>query len=393
MASSRRERKRANKAAGRPVRIVVCTYPNASLESVMPLLRSSVLYGDEVVLHSPLASLLASVATVAHGSVQDIVELIVTVGPNQSPELARSLEQIEANHPGQGKKLLAELLNPRSLTRAVMARQLDGLDLPALDKTFASARDDLRQVSNRQLADARFDLIDAAVRADVLTIAPVSTAFFEDVATAYIADLQGLLSEPNVYPVFDDDLSDFLAMLSRKGLLDLAEYTVSRSTQATTADRFLASLPTFPNATMDEIVDIRGELRSPLVKFRAAMIGVTADLGVTALDADYEAAVEEIWRLKVAPALDELGELVRQAGLLRTYGPELGVSLTGPLLTFGVALATGSSAAALGTAVPAASAAAVALRSGGRKRSAARSAVATNPYYFLHHTEASLQKP
>ena len=119
MPSDKRTRKRLNKLAGAPVRIIVCAYPSPTIEPVMDLLKPAVMYGDHVVLHSPVASMLDSISQIAQAGSDALLELVLSVGPGVDPSLSAQIDQMDSQFgAGMGKRILGELANPRSLTRA-----------------------------------------------------------------------------------------------------------------------------------------------------------------------------------------------------------------------------------------------------------------------------------
>jgi hypothetical protein len=164
-------------------------------------------------------------------------------------------------------------------------------------------------------------------------------------------------------------------------------YSRSRGRQAGAASGFLARLPTFPLASMDEIVDIRSELDRPLVRFRSEMVTVAQDLAVDAHSPEFGQAAEEQWIAKVRPALLELEELVEERRLRTQFAVKLpaGGALggIGGLVVAGiVGHGTFVSAGAATGAAAVATAATAAIESAKLGRELRK-----RPYYLLHRTE------
>src|SRR5438094_530388 len=81
-ASNRKRIRRAERAAdSAKFRIVVCSYPDKSLLPAVELLKAGVVYGDEVLLHSPTALLLASVGALGSMETGDLVDFMRQVAP------------------------------------------------------------------------------------------------------------------------------------------------------------------------------------------------------------------------------------------------------------------------------------------------------------------------
>lgn len=109
------------------------------------------------------------------------------------------------------------------------------------------------------------------------------------------------------------------------------------------AQLVLARLPTFASASIDEILDIREELRHPLRRFRREVSQLAAKLPEDACADD----VDELWRAEITPTLDEIDELAAENRYLarlrdkvteaRTTLPAAGVLTVGMTGLTGVA--------------------------------------------------------
>src|SRR4051812_30792169 len=82
-ASNRKKERRAERLADEQnLRGLVCTSPELSMAPTAELLKAAVVYGDEVLLHSPTATMLASLAGIASLSNSDLLGFIGQVAPN-----------------------------------------------------------------------------------------------------------------------------------------------------------------------------------------------------------------------------------------------------------------------------------------------------------------------
>jgi hypothetical protein len=78
----------------------------------------------------------------------------------------------------------------------------------------------------------------------------------------------------------------------------------------------LSGLPFFEHATIDEIVDLRDELRLPLQRFRGALAQAAHEQEVTGDDGWAEAG-RELWRREVQPALAEIEQEIEDNRYMR----------------------------------------------------------------------------
>ena len=117
--------------------------------------------------------------------------------------------------------------------------------------------------------------------------------------------IHSLISEGRQLLAFDQGAEKSL-MLESKGERKDLELT----------KQVLGAIPTFSRAALSEIIDIRRELDSPLVRFRAAMIEIAGDLP-SPTDRSYEPEVRDAYRRLIAPELSEIDELTRQNTYLK----------------------------------------------------------------------------
>lgn len=89
-----------------------------------------------------------------------------------------------------------------------------------------------------------------------------------------------------------------------------------RGAEISSAASFMGYLPYFPDLPMDEVLDLRKSLATPLVRFRGALARLSRDFESRAIDEEFEVEVEEAWRTQVAPALADVREALAEHGLL-----------------------------------------------------------------------------
>lgn len=389
--NKKRERQRRNKLLGQPVRIVVCAYPSTTITSAVDLVKSAVLYGDEVVLYSPVGSFLGHLSALTEGDGDQLADFMVSVGPVTDAKFGAQLADLDATHgPGTARRLMVGLSNPNSLLRTTMRKQAgtEGLDLDEFDDSFTTSRQRIEDLAQTELRNAGFEQVSAAFDAGILKVAALGAG--EDLYESFTRQLDEVLTDASVYPLFDDELGQFVKTLAKGGKLNQTTYNRAHGAQAATADRMLAQLPTFPLASMDEIIGIRDRLKDPLIRFRSEIIEVTTKLQLDALNDDFEEASVELWHSHVAPRLLELDEIVHDEGLLRSYGLQAAGELVVPGALAGVGALAGNFTVGAIAGVAAGTISTVA-GAGARRREQKRRKH-MNPYFFLHTTEQHLAR-
>ncbi len=391
---SKRERRRLNKALHAPLRVVVCHYPSTSLGSVAELLKAAVLYGDVVMLHSPIASMLDSIEQYSNAAPADFMDatlhLLHNVDLPGAEELRAKINSLDTQlaSKSSSRQILAALLDAKSPVRRLILDE-QRLELDGLLTQFDDMRSQLNRVVADQMSRAGVPAVEAAFRANLLTILPIVGGLNIDaLASDYFRGLQGVLADPNVYPLLDREAAELVRVFVEAGAINAGRFAIDRSTQVGAAERFLARLPTFPLATMDEIVGIRSDLHRPLHAFRSAMAKMSQSLGASALDREFDEAAQNAWVAEVAPALAELDELVRDRKILQTYGYDIATSSAG--WTSGLLAGLLTRDVQAGALVGGAAGVAVSTLKAAREREHATRRLHANPFFFLHQTESKL---
>lgn len=260
-------------------------------------------------------------------------------------------------------------------------------ELDECTRQLGDARLELDRVVEEQLAEAGVASVLPAINAGLLKLAPIDAS--EDLFETYLEALWSLLRDRRYFPLFDDRIADLVHAAVAEGALNLNPQMRARGRQAGVATGFLARLPTFPLATMDEIVDIRAELDRPLVRFRSEMVNVGGSLGVDAFDPAFDEAAEEAWISKVRPALLEIEELVDEKRLRTQFAAK---PPGGGVLGSAGGLVTGivTHAPLIGVGVAASAAVLASAASVGCERAKLERAICQRPYYLLHRTEQLL---
>lgn len=360
------------------IAIVTGASGGISLHEEVRLVKPALLYADHVTLYSPCAAILQSAA--ATGLDADLtLEVMRQVGPmidaDFGPNIATYDEMVAKKHKTRRemqiivgfRKILAEGAANILVKVEEMIDQAGGADLiPAIDAGLVT--------------------IDPLVRND-------SVGDDDVVFESFLARLRELLRDGHTYPLFDDLVGDLVNSGVAENAFELGTTTVPRGKQVSAATRFMDRLPAFPHATIDEILDIRDELRSPLVRFRAAMIEMERLIQSAAHEPDFEAEVDVLYHERIAPALLEIRERVQDNSSLRRLAEAAIADAKGILtasVTFGVTAEADLPhlvAAALDVAVPVTAAVGRAALA----RTVATREIERQHLFFLYKTNALLE--
>jgi hypothetical protein len=288
------------------VDIVIVTAPTGeiSLHEEVRLVKPALLYADHVTVFSPVAALLQSAAAV--GLNPDLLlALVREVGHLFTDEIAGNLATYD------------DLVARKHKTRKEMQTII------GLRKILIEGGRELVAVVDGMVEKAGGMELIPAIQAGLLTFDPLVREEEVDVSDddlvfhAFIARLREVLVARHAYPLFDKQVGGLVHAAAAESAFELGRVPTRRGKQVSAAAHFMQWLPAFPEATVQEIIGIRDELRDPLVRFRAAVIDMESTIECAAHDPDFQAEVEEIFHVRVAPALLEIRERVEDNSSIR----------------------------------------------------------------------------
>ncbi len=248
----------------------------------------------------------------------------------------------------------------------------------------------VESVHSGSTVDLIADCVIAAKRAEVGERS--DDAFSDRVVDTFVSKLARHLSSGREYLMFDEEVASLTHAAVEEGLFRPATGAAGRTAQAMAASGFVGRLPTFPTASLDEVLDIRAELAEPLTRFRSAIVTVANGLTSEAWEINFEDEIHDAWVERVAPAIAEIQEWVRDrqsllamaagiAGAANTSAPGLAV------VAAGVA-GHANAVAVLGGVAAGAAPVLQALRD--RRNDASK--IRMQPFYLLHATEHALSR-
>jgi hypothetical protein len=203
-----------------------------------------------------------------------------------------------------------------------------------------------------------------------------------------MAKLEALLTSHTAYPLFDDDTGGLVEAGIATGLIAPLGGALDRGKQVGAATAHMYELPAFPGASVSEVIDIRVELLEPLVRFRTGVQEIADDIEADLLNDSFEEEVHEQYVAKVAPAVQEIRELIQQNRYLRQLLREVvtdGKTVLTGLLTLGVA-----TIAHIPALIAAGAAAGQAAAEAAVRARQARDAARQRHFYILYRVQESL---
>lgn len=405
---NKRKNERGKSQAG-TLNMVVAASPSSSLNvsAEIELVKAALLYGDRVTVLSPVMTMLDRVREFGSISSDHQIELMSRVAPylmgeGEEDELQAKLAKLQRFLRNTANTKTAEAMAAR--TRFDRELRPFRLELRELTRELVAVSrvEELAPALSRGLV--RIESTDPGDQLDLIASSIISAKLAETgkknddthmdrVVDTFVAKLSKQLSSGRSYLLLDESVASLTAAAIREGLFKPAKGPSGRAAQAMAASGLMGRLPTFPEATVDEVLDIRTELSPSLVNFRGAIVSVARTFSAQAWEEDFEDDLQDAWIETVAPALCEIESAVNEnKSLSSAAGRRLsaGIDALPGLWLVGAGMALHGHEA-LTVAVSGGVAAAVPLLKHAIRTRMANSDVQMKPFYFLHNLEQSLR--
>jgi hypothetical protein len=298
--------------------------------------KASLLYGDKILVKShKVPILLGRMAAIARVFSQQTLDAGI-LDKDMASKLIETLERrgLTDDPDDPNARFIFDTLrgdSPSDLLHlpealAEVLRERNDFDDEAFFRSTArvSAENYLRRqdISNRaELLTAVDELVvlseSAFVDVDTAGSQEIARSDFDEIENAFAHSLQRAFETfgagPHEHPLLA--AGDGLSLRDAAESASLPAASLSRANRAELAASMLADIPSFPTASIDELLDIRSRVENHLNRFRAAVAELESELNASVMDDGFAAAIDDAKLRHVSPALEELHESLDDAGL------------------------------------------------------------------------------
>lgn len=145
----------------------------------------------------------------------------------------------------------------------------------------------------------------------------------EELTGGFFANLLGTIKHGGSYPLFDSISADVVSSVIRNKLLDFSKMDKEIIRHAGIAHNILSTLPTLEKASIDEILDFKKDMQTPLKNFRTAIYGFTEKITAMPWDDDFCYECLKLYDTEVMPRIDEINELSSETSVLKNFGKQV----------------------------------------------------------------------
>lgn len=292
---------------------------NTEFEEDIKLIKSSLLYADEIELIGMAEyAIFYYMPRCLSGSKElDLIikRLIPFLESFENPEtqsLANQLrelqEEMEPFVPLLRKK---KNRSKQELLTQLKMRQVTSQCNDLLEET-------LEAILNQKGTKAIQDLIDRRI----VSVYDYSHNGFcvDELTGGYFANLIGTIKHRGSYPLFDNVSADLVKTVVNTKILDFGKTDKEIMRHAGIANRILMTLPTLEGASVDEILDFKKDLRTPLENFRTAIYQFSEQVASMPWDDNFQYECLKLYDTEVIPRVHEINELSSETNVLKNFG-------------------------------------------------------------------------
>ncbi len=282
----------------------------AGLAHEISMLKTALLYADRVTLISPVASLYLPLDDFQNDPVDKKLHTFFSwaeVTGLMNVNIQKVYHRYEFLKKRKHRKP-AEIIEYETLRRK-------------LSRAFDNSKfvEQARQIAE----DAGAAHIRTAISEGYVQIEKLNT-YGKDIAMEFFSTVLKTLLTGDSYPLIDSGTGKLVdSFFQVVHPLSIPNSKIDRSKQTKLNDALLQGLPDFSDASLDEILDIRDDLKPYLLKYRASVIQFSEEIQSIPWSDSFSSDVERIYLKHVAPAISAISEAVKGSSELRCLARRL----------------------------------------------------------------------
>lgn len=311
------------------LRIVIATTPTSHATGVelaydLQLIRSALLYADQVEIISPGVTMLESMRQLHRAGPDALIALATSLD-------AETLAHLGGGNPAQIQLLLQRISEYQSLNRAQKrnlpadARLLYETMLDQLRASIAGADQTglERHATNVQMLE-----IDEALDSGLLKINHDVTQqmFVEDsFGETYGEILRDLIAGGGSL-LLDDQVGKVVRAMIREGMVEMSQVAEARSIKASAGTTMIAQLPAFHRAEVGKILEVRSDLDQQLSRYRRGMREYAQKLESYPFTPELQDELHDMWLEEIQPAVQDIQTKVSRKTIAKNTAWEAAAS-------------------------------------------------------------------
>lgn len=291
--------------------VTVAVVPSSTgIDVELQYVKSALLYADNVILISPLAYLYTQLTyqpnTINEKHFMFLLEKILPFAKLQDQALYE-----------QGLSILNQL---KSLLKSKKHMQLSYIKRLNIINEVKSFTKEITEIMFSMIGTEQCHELNTLVFNNQVIIHKFdhSIADVDNMIKEYFCMLQNSLKDSS--PLFDKQCYDLLNSAIKARVIKLSDTEKSKITHIGLVDNCLQRLPSFEEASIDELIDIKKELSNPLIRFRRKMLTFSDDIKSLPWDKDFIGECDSLFIKEIQPALLEIEEATHANSFMSNLG-------------------------------------------------------------------------
>ena len=289
------------------------------LSEDLALVKASLLYVDRVKLCSVGSSLLTTIAEFAESPAREQAKLVVRYLSDFQPSMSSKEVWFFEAVVGLRTRREARAV-PRKTRQKILgmvSQDQDRLRRMVVDQHKASGIEGFREAVREGVHDVHTfgqtsvdALVEAHLRGGGDWLSGVDVA---DVLIEFMELASSAVQDGTTYPLLDAPTAEFVAAAEGYGFTQVSEAATGRGRHSGLAGDLLRRLPLlFEQATISEVLDMRRDLRVPLLGFRQAVAAFAREVRSAAWQEGFAEEADVLFHEKVEPEVERIEHAVRE---------------------------------------------------------------------------------
>jgi hypothetical protein len=192
---------------------------------------------------------------------------------------------------------------------------------PSIQRAIDSGLLDLHSFAavnpQQQSVDFIADCVAAASKSPLLSQRRPQMKVRDDlVLREFVEGITSAVVDGRTFPLFDEQTSSLVKAAIDARVIAPAPISISRGAQPALAAHMLGILPHFDAASLEETLQVRGELSRWLVRFRGAIVKFAETVKAPPWDSDFTAEADVVFHRDVAPAIADIEDAIKSNRLI-----------------------------------------------------------------------------
>ena len=300
-------------------------YPVAQMEEVN-LLRSAILYADQITLCSISAYSALHIKKIQDN--EDIIAFLDQMIRMHEAEIKTArkkgfgitdaeneLEDVKKTRIEMLRKLKAAPKHERKKIRDEFKNVMTSATLELMQVGYGSL---FTKAGLKNAIDSKLIIVDKFGDGDIYDWMSLPSGELERLTeVSYASKITEMIVTGNAYPLLDSEASKIAGLIADTMTVPLPDATHSHAKECALAKNVLDNLPNFQRATFDQLLDIRRELRGPLVRFRKAMIDFSDQIKSASWNNEFVVEADRLFRRSIEPEIEAIESQVRSNSYMR----------------------------------------------------------------------------